>query len=178
MNPAESDLRGVYFYCPSLTNFSNSISLKNASYIAADGQRDLRRTSMLMSLFRAIFFICAGGGLAACVAPQGANAPRTEPGTPITLSTVQVKTVQAGVQNRLKDPESARFEPKVLAARKSNGDIAACRMVNAKNSYGGYVGMSPFIATLRDGKVIDSATASGRDAEFVLILCRQEGVPI
>jgi hypothetical protein len=51
-------------------------------------------------------------------------------------------------------------------------------MVNAKNSFGGYVGMSPFIATLRDGKVIDSATGSGRDSEFIIILCRQDGVPI
>ena len=48
--------------------------------------------------------------------------------------------VQADVRHSLKDPDSAQFEDiKAFAKEK-----VACGKVNAKNSYGGYVGMDDF----------------------------------
>jgi hypothetical protein len=90
------------------------------------------------------------------------------PGAPITLSAGQVKQIQSGVRASLKDPDSAKFSGPMVATKKSNGDIHACGLVNAKNSYGGYVGDSPYIATLRDGKVIDTATKGGDDAFWII----------
>ena len=48
------------------------------------------------------------------------------------------------VSELLKDPESARFRNLHLVDYK--GGLLACGEVNAKNSYGGYVGFSPFMA--------------------------------
>jgi hypothetical protein len=117
-------------------------------------------------------------GCADSPSPETLRPQKEPPGTPIVLTAAQVKIIQAGVRRDLKDPDSAKFGNQVLAAKRINGDITACGTVNAKNSYGGYVGESPFIATFRDGKVIDTATASGRDAKFVIELCRDAGVPI
>jgi hypothetical protein len=116
---------------------------------------------------------CANAPLEASAQP-----PKEPPGTPITLTAQQVKEIQAGVRAFLKDPDSAKFSGPVLAAKRPNGDIEACGMVNAKNSYGGYAGDSPYVATLRNGKVIDGTTASGNDAQFVIQICRERGVPL
>lgn len=104
--------------------------------------------------------------------------PKAPPATPITLTSQQVKDIEIGVRASLKDPDSAKFSGPVLGAKRANGDIEACGTVNAKNSYGGYVGASPYVATLRDRKVIDSATASGSDARFIIEICRDRGVPL
>jgi hypothetical protein len=100
------------------------------------------------------------------------------PGAPITLSAEQVKQIQSGVLASLKDPDSAKFSGPMVATKKSNDDIHACGLVNAKNSYGGYVGDSPYIATLRDGKVIDTATKGGDDAFWIIKICKERGVPL
>lgn len=47
---------------------------------------------------------------------------------------------KAAVTERLKDPESARFTGLQMSA---DGKVV-CGKVNAKNSYGGYVGPQPF----------------------------------
>ena len=90
----------------------------------------------------------------------------------------QVKDIEAGVRQSLKDPDSAKFSGPIAGAKKENGDIEACGTVNVKNSYGGYVGASPYVARLRDRKVIDTATASGQDGQFIIQICRDRGVPI
>lgn len=65
--------------------------------------------------------------------------------TIITLSKEQVAQVKTGVSRGLKDPESARFEEPFIAADDGQ-TIHVCGYVNARNSYGGYVGIKPFYA--------------------------------
>jgi hypothetical protein len=89
-----------------------------------------------------------------------------------------IKLAQAGVTAVLKDPGSATFGSNYVAARSPTGSINICGVVNAKNSFGGYVGASPFIAEIRDGKVVDAHAAGGSSAEFLVMVCRDRGVPI
>ena len=139
---------------------------------------------MLCIVVRSALLAVVAVGLAGCAsasppAPAAAPAATKEPpGTPTTLTPQQVKIIQDGVRASLKDPDSAKFSGAILAAKRLNGDIDACGTVNAKNSYGGYVGAGPFFAKFRDGKVVDSATASGTDAKFLIQICRESGVPL
>jgi hypothetical protein len=58
-----------------------------------------------------------------------------------------ITKARAAVANSLKDPPSARFEGVVLKAE------AVCGLVNAKNSYGGYVGKTRFVYVLKSGGI-------------------------
>lgn len=49
------------------------------------------------------------------------------------------------VKENLKDPESATFR-KLFLVKNQKGE-AVCGEVNAKNSYGGYVGFQPFVSS-------------------------------
>lgn len=98
-------------------------------------------------------------------------------GTPTTLTSDQVKIVQDGVRSRLKDPGSAMFSGEIRAAKAADGEITACGLVNAKNSFGGYVGSSLFIAIVRGGSVVD-ATIENSQYNIVTSFCRQRGVAI
>jgi hypothetical protein len=84
--------------------------------------------------------------LSACA---GANPPPAEEPTIIglTLTKEQVQAVSKGVTASLKDPESARFG-RMRGGQSSTGQLWVCGLVNAKNSYGGYVGMKPFAGQL------------------------------
>lgn len=47
----------------------------------------------------------------------------------------------------LKDPDSAKFKwPPLLDVKRAEGFYNYCGMLNAKNSYGGYIGYQPFYA--------------------------------
>ena len=78
--------------------------------------------------------------------------PRIAPAVPIVtppieLTSAQIKVVQGAVINSLKDPGSAQFG-EIKAVKNegtSNELVLACGWVNAKNSFGGYVGSSPFM---------------------------------
>lgn len=138
---------------------------------------------------RYFLVIAAMAGVGGCTTPAPQNGPSPDnSSTPIAsqptatyqaykLSKSEIDAVQDGVKSRLKDPGSAQFSGPTLAARGSTGDITVCGMVNAKNSYGGYVGASPYIATVRSGKVVDSVTGSARDEATILLgMCREKGV--
>jgi hypothetical protein len=58
-------------------------------------------------------------------------------------SAKQIADLQAKVVSQLKDPASAQFRAVQLNA----AGTAACGQVNAKNSFGGYVGFQDFIAS-------------------------------
>lgn len=60
-----------------------------------------------------------------------------------------IEKAQAAVANLLKDPGSAQFR-NVRVKDYLDGKII-CGEVNGKNSYGGYVGFSPFAASTDDG---------------------------
>ena len=80
------------------------------------------------------------------------------------------QSVQNAVRNNMKDSESARFgEYVAFKATDTDGvtiDIV-CGYVNGKNSYGGYVGMTPYIATGLKGRY----TANG-PGEFYMRVCK------
>lgn len=67
---------------------------------------------------------------------------------PVQLSDAQLKNIQSAVMNSLKDPDSAKFgEIKGAKSEGMGADlITVCGWVNARNSFGGYTGMSPFMA--------------------------------
>lgn len=67
------------------------------------------------------------------------------------LQPADVDVVKAAIVKILKDPESARFG-KMDAVRTADDTVAVCGLVNAKNSFGGYGGDSPFIGELTAGK--------------------------
>lgn len=85
--------------------------------------------------------------LASCAAPYAA--PNDEPTfLPPYEMTDAVRTgAENAVKNSLKDPDSAHFGG-MLAFKAGDGSIWVCGYVNAKNSFGGYVGMQPFFTML------------------------------
>ena len=99
------------------------------------------------------------------------------PGTPTTLTDEELKIVQDGIRMRLKDPMSAMFPGETRAARAADGEITACGLVNAKNSFGGYTGASLYIAIVRNGVVVDG-TIESSEYNIVANFCRQRGVAI
>jgi hypothetical protein len=123
----------------------------------------------------------AGGGTIGAVATSDpASKPLAEAGVPITLTPKQQQAVRAGVAKGMKDPESARFGDKMAGAKKADGTITVCGYVNGKNSFGGYVGMSPFVGVLADSPngpfgLVDIGS-SAKDRPFVIKLCRDSGV--
>ncbi len=58
----------------------------------------------------------------------------------------------------MKDPDSAKFR-NWAAYEVSNGDRIVCGEVNAKNSYGAYVGFDPFYVRLRGRETISAQTS-------------------
>lgn len=56
---------------------------------------------------------------------------------------------QAAARDVLKDPDSAKFKNSYQAYRLENGDLVICGEMNAKNSFGGYVGYEPYYVRLR-----------------------------
>ncbi|EBN9042890.1 hypothetical protein C5810_005090 [Salmonella enterica subsp. enterica serovar Monschaui] len=85
------------------------------------------------------------------------------------------KAVESGVSNELKDPYSAKFTHGDYPAKKANGIY--CGKVNARNSYGAYIGnklfavmimkmgdndyMAPLVGDISNQEVVASTCASG-----------------
>lgn len=65
------------------------------------------------------------------------------------------------VRGKLRDPSSADFG-KVFVSEKS-GEETVCGGINAKNSFGGYTGMQPFVIAVAPGRIwIDDLEAWGK----------------
>ena len=69
----------------------------------------------------------------------------------------EFETYQAMVQDKLKDGDSARFRNMRYGALQKGG---VCGEVNAKNSYGGYVGFAPFVIVTRNVILISKTDGS------------------
>ena len=94
----------------------------------------------------------------------------------VTADVVFAKSKQM-VLDKLKDPESAKFRNQKIIDFK--GGKLLCGEVNAKNSYGGYVGFAPYMAS-RDYVILmgDGVARSGVDAvnmSLFNISCGQNG---
>ena len=106
-------------------------------------------------------------------APQLA-AMVTQPTTQATVAppSEPFPEVRRAITLILKDPDSAKFG-KVFQGRGMSGKATVCGEVNAKNGYGGYTGMTPFIyltetdrAMLITDPVNDRMTQDGISAFF------------
>jgi hypothetical protein len=77
------------------------------------------------------------------------------------------KGARAALANQLKDPSTAQFRGLFLSQGRMIVDgnvqfpIQLCGEVNAKNSYGGYVGFKRFAATLGGGVIEDDSAFFG-----------------
>lgn len=75
----------------------------------------------------------------------------------------KIEALKKVIGATLKDPDSSQFRGLFLNPSKT----ALCGEVNAKNSYGGYVGFRPFVATANEaiswnGRKCDDSSAESR----------------
>lgn len=96
----------------------------------------------------------------------------------IKLSASQFNTVKSAVRQNMKDPSSAQFG-RYVAFRATHSDGTqtdhVCGYVNGKNSYGGYAGMTPYMANGLDGNFI---SAVGPTDVLMRVCQRQFGISI
>lgn len=81
------------------------------------------------------------------------------------------RMVKDAVREVLKDPQSAQFDSLdtfVIAGRRTT-----CGQVNAKNSYGGYVGKTLFWTHGTDSEITIVRLASDGDRQFLLERCNK-----
>lgn len=84
--------------------------------------------------------------------------------------------IERSVKERLKDPDSAKFKHYKFIKNQDSVHVY-CGMVNAKNSYGGYVGLRPFqsmIAVDTRG-VLVAYTLPLDTPEVIYQLCVEKG---
>lgn len=129
--------------------------------------------------------LIAGGLVAALAACGPRHMPLPDPDkpkpgpeqvSPITLSAAETAAVRGYVRGMLKDPDSARFG-KMVAGRSASGEALVCLDVNAKNSFGGYTGMLPYMVAMRgrDLRLISYAR-DGELARYVYGFCAERGL--
>ena len=99
----------------------------------------------------------------------------------------EIVAVKRKIASGLKDPESARFGAMSAVRNASKQAIYVCGFVNAKNSYGGYAGNTPFftyVAYVANTKtktkepyaLFASVGGSNYQNAVVRSLCRDEGL--
>jgi len=109
-------------------------------------------------------------------APSTASAYRT-----YILPASDADVVKRFVAESLKDPGSATFG-KITASISDRGVVSVCGMVNARNSYGGYAGQTPFmgvLATNTSGQRVFGVSGMGStdiQSKSVLMVCQSEGI--
>lgn len=141
------------------------------------------RSSKIAS--RAVLAVLAAVLATGCATAPLAQDPVAEPAPTYSkfrdLTQAEKKIIAAGVSRALKDPESAKFEfPKFPVT--SENSVVYCGMLNGRNSYGGYVGFSPFITTVAqsNGKIVSAGNvATDSDSLGTSILakmCHDKGV--
>lgn len=119
-----------------------------------------------------------GVALIGCLVGACATMQPTERLRFVILSEAQKEIVRVGVRDALKDPMSAQFA-ELLGGVNTKGVVTVCGHVNAKNSYGGYAGASPFLGVLDEHfftvAVIGGAKTS---SQAVYTLCERLGLKL
>ncbi|MBZ9678937.1 hypothetical protein [Mesorhizobium sp. ES1-1] len=114
--------------------------------------------------------------LAACVTKQPTDFNR-----PYALSEVEQKIVKFGVATSLKDPGSPIFG-NMAASISDKGVVQVCGTVNAKNSYGAYTGLQPYLGVLATSGagnkvfVVNGIAGPRYSAQAVIMTCAQRGI--
>lgn len=123
---------------------------------------------------------------AVCLAGCVQNKPiyQADPhGPPRELTASEKQAVAATISKGLKDPSAAIFYwTPANTPTGPSGVVAYCGMINGKNSYGGYIGASPYLASLiyRDGvavgaALVDIASDTTTSSAATLLMCRENG---
>lgn len=94
------------------------------------------------------FAVVACAAIAGCV-----SAPQINSTTPVKLNQAEIDAVHSVIVAKLKDPGSVQWG-EVKAGANSNGKIFVCGLVNAKNSFGGYNGMTPYLGDMVSGRFL------------------------
>jgi hypothetical protein len=115
--------------------------------------------------------------LTACAVPARDPAPAIV--SEVTLTPAQSAALEARIREKLKDPGSAQFG-KRIAGRNELGSIVVCGLVNARNSFGGYTGMGPYLAAISPAGMISVELISSDDFSIRYIgdLCAKQGLQI
>lgn len=99
------------------------------------------------------------------------------------LTAAEKTLIARGVSQGLKDPDSAQFKwSKVGLEMDDLSMIPYCATLNAKNSYGGYIGFQPYYAMIltKDKKIIGAAligTGGNRSStETIIETCSEHGL--
>jgi hypothetical protein len=77
------------------------------------------------------------------------------------------RKIQDLVRSQLKDPDSAKFDGATTTVGEGKA-LVACGIVNAKNSYGGYVGSMPYM--IWDSKLY--LATSHTDGYLISVCCQ------
>jgi hypothetical protein len=129
------------------------------------------------------------GTLAACItsSDQGGNGPKAKTYTvPRPLTAAEKKIVQTGLSSSLKDPDSIQIHWTPYRASEAADDaVDYCGTLNAKNSFGGYIGFKPFFANVmtKQNKIQTAVLIGTSDKDYgrfiedpVITLCKQNGL--
>lgn len=97
---------------------------------------------------------------------------------PYPLNDTDTKLIKDAVARSLKDPNSALFG--LVAGTKADDEqyVTVCGFVNAKNSFGGYIGQKPFLAALFPGKSAALIDIGDSETKPIAIadVCKQYGM--
>lgn len=123
--------------------------------------------------------------LAACQTTQTSaptaqqRGPKPEEATtPHVLTPAERERLETALKNELKDPGSAIFG-KSIAVKGESGLIYVCGYINAKNSYGGYVGNKPYYAFVTEkGAAVLTIGGTGTSTDVAYIMCEGAGLDI
>lgn len=93
-------------------------------------------------------------------------------GCAYAYATRDTRAAKSAVTEQLKDPDSAQFS----GLRESSDGKHICGYVNAKNSFGGYVGERPFfvIKSARFARLQPADPRKGTDADAIAEQVRRE----
>ncbi|MGE6467983.1 hypothetical protein [Serratia proteamaculans] len=127
--------------------------------------------------------------LSGCESPQMAEAKRKDAEFANAVKNINIETADVGeapknykeaveeaIRGQLKDPDSAKFSGMSTPRKEvmvENRDFvygySTCVFVNAKNSYGGYVGKQLYWVFLRDNQVRRVKNTSGQFGNIVFV---------
>lgn len=127
--------------------------------------------------------LCGCGSLPSSQ-PEIAAAPLLPASEMRDLTQAEKAILAKGFAAGLKDPGSAQFQwAKIQKGLPTDGTIDYCAVVNAKNSYGGYIGATPFMGTIQvtNGKIAAGMMGAvgyteRQYADLLPKMCRDKGL--
>lgn len=139
---------------------------------------------------RKFALVAIAASLSGCItasqppAPVEAAKPLPSPSELRELTAAEKALLTKGFAAGLKDPGSAQFQwARIRKDLPSDGIIDYCAVVNAKNSYGGYIGATPFLGKIQvtNGKIAAGMMGAvgyteRQYADLLPKMCRNAGV--